>query len=128
MLSLMSSGDFASELQQSVADHIAFIHTAATAAKARIGAGIVGSQPLAPEPADLEGPRPTVNFSMEEPAYGGPGETQGAEALFPDTDTFVEEDPAFADARLPEGAITYDDGYGGGNIDDDGIPVWEDPP
>jgi hypothetical protein len=136
MLSLMSSGDFASELQQSVRDHVAFIHTAAQAAKARIGQGIAaaqpaGGQPTPLEPADFQGPRPTVNFDLDEPDYHPAKE--GAEPLFPEDGAGegpgVEADPLFAQqAGVPDGAITFDDGFAVENVDDEGIPVWEDPP
>lgn len=46
---------------------------------------------------------------------------------------FFAEDPSFASALdgpaepLPEGAISFEDDFGS-NVDDEGIPVWEDAP
>jgi hypothetical protein len=123
----MSSGDFAAELRQSVQDHIALVQTAAKAAKARIGQAIPAAEepiaaPLPPmyeePPASRDDtPRPAVNFFAEEPAF----------------DRMPAEDPSFASALdappdpLPEGAISFDDEFAS-NVDDEGIPVWEDTP
>jgi hypothetical protein len=123
----MSTGDFATELRQSVQDHIALVHTAAKTAKARIGQSIPRAQPVqAPpaaspperEPVVDSTPRPAVNFFADEPAF----------------DVAPASDPSFESALdgrvdpLPEGAISFEDSFVGGNVDDEGIPVWEDAP
>jgi hypothetical protein len=105
----MSTGDFEAELRQSVNDNLAFIANAASAAKARIGEEI----PTGSSPAPVAGPpseaRPAVDFSVPEPDF----------------------DPAFATEPapepLPDGAMQFDDLTLEG-VDDEGIPVWEDPP
>jgi hypothetical protein len=120
----MSSGDFAAELEQSVQDHLALIATAAQAAKARIGQGVANAQtPLpvaeAPAPPEPDGASRAalVNFDAPEPdfdpAFAGAYEPGPSEA-----DAFAEE-PAPNVAAFDDFAI--------GNVDDDGIPVWEDP-
>lgn len=117
----MTSADFEAQLRQSVADHIALVHASAKAAKARIGttmpqpaaaiAAIPEADPLFDEPpAQPQRRGPAVNFLVEEELPAEP---------VPDA-----EAPA-ADA-LPDGAIAFDD-FGGDNVDDEGIPVWEDP-
>lgn len=104
------------------------MQTAAKAAKARIGQSIPAPvEPMAPPPApemplyDDQRPRaggPAVNFFADEPVFNAAP---------------ASEDPAFASALegpaepLPEGAISYDDDFGS-NVDDEGIPVWEDVP
>jgi hypothetical protein len=116
----MSTGDFEAQVRQSVADHLALIQTAAAAAKARIVTTVSNVEAPAPEPVP-ELPvmpsraRPAVDFSAEEPAFAD-------DALF-------NEASAFADApsALPEGAIAFDD-LAVESVDDEGIPVWEDPP
>jgi len=110
----MSTGDFEAELQQSVKDHLALIATAAKAAKGRIG----NAPPfVAPSTA-----RPAVNFdapeSDEDPAFSVQA------AAFSEADAFAEEP---APSPLPQGAISFDDLAVEG-IDEEGIPVWEDPP
>ena len=125
----MSSSDFEAELRQSVADNIALISNAAKAAKARIGQSVAGVRPPPPaEPADFEGPRPTVNFAAEEPSYAS--DLPFAEPAFDEGP--MAEEPAFAEASpfadaLPDGAINVDD-FAMEGVDDEGIPVWEDPP
>jgi hypothetical protein len=118
----MSSGDFEAELRQSVADNLSLIANAAKAAKARIGQSVAGITP-APSPAaaadaDYDSPRPAVDFDAEEPFYAAQGgEPEGA--------TFGQDLPH--ENGLPEGAIAFDT-FDTGGVDDDGIPVWEDPP
>jgi hypothetical protein len=125
----MSSSDFAAELRQSVADHLALIQNAARAAKARIGEAIPDAPAASPlsavsfdEPALREmpsPPRPAVNFFAEEPVLD---------------EVPAVEDDSFASALagppepLPEGAIAFDDGFSVAGVDDEGIPVWEDAP
>jgi hypothetical protein len=120
----MSSGDFAAELRQSVADSIALVHNAAKAAKSRIGQAIPnpGVAPIPPLSRDDErpsAPRPAVNFFAEEPVY---------------EEVPAVEDDSFASALagppepLPEGAISFDDDFSMQGVDDEGIPVWEDAP
>jgi len=111
----MSSGDFETELRQSVADNLALIGNAAKAAKARIGQSVAGVKPPAAEPDDFAGPRPAVNFDAEERSY--PDELPGEGSVFDQTPDQNE---------LPEGAISFDS-FDSGDVDDDGIPVWEDP-
>ena len=103
-------------MRQSVADRIALIATAATAAKGRIVKSVEAiRKPEEPSPlVDFGGgPRPAVDFGADEPAF--------------------TEEPAFAEAAfaepspLPQGAIAFDD-LAIENVDDEGIPVWEDPP
>jgi len=125
----MSSGDFAAELQQSVNDSLALIHTAAKTAKARIGQAVQEHRaPEAPGPAiDMPSPsrRPAVNFDADEsdldPAFSS---AFGEPAAFSEADAFAAEP---APSPLPEGAISFDDLAVEG-VDDEGIPVWEDPP
>jgi hypothetical protein len=125
----MSTGDFEAELQQSVKDHLALIATAAKAAKGRIGTGIQTVRATAPAPAVNAPPfvapstaRPAVNFdapeSDEDPAFSVQA------AAFSEADAFAEEP---APSPLPQGAISFDDLAVEG-IDEEGIPVWEDPP
>lgn len=56
--------------------------------------------------------RPAVDFAAEEPA-------------FVESDAFAES--ASGSSALPEGAISFDD-LAIENVDDEGIPVWEDAP
>jgi hypothetical protein len=118
----MSSGDFETELNQSVQDHLAFIATAAQAAKARIGESVESKSvpPAASRPAGE--PRPAVDFSAPEPDFD-PAFASAASAES-EADAFAAEP---APAPLPEGAITFDD-LAVEAVDDEGIPVWEDPP
>lgn len=109
------------------------IHTAAAAAKARIGQAIPKAEaPSFDVPPDMPDvpafhydftPRPAVNFFADEPSYAQP-----AAAVHADDPAFASaiENPAPADA-LPDGAITFDDDFSS-NVDDEGIPVWEDAP
>lgn len=115
----MTSADFEAQLRQSVADHVALVHASAQAAKARIGtampqpavAAIPDADPLFDElPARPQRRGPAVNFFAEEELPPEPVPEAGVAA---------------ADA-LPDGTIAFDD-FGGGNVDDEGIPVWEDP-
>lgn len=129
----MSEGDFAEQLRQSVQDQLALIQSAARAAKARIGEGVAKATtasapaptPPPPEspPGSLEYPPPqrsgaAVDFFADEPVHDQPLEP---------------EDPAFVAAveagseGLPEGSIEFDN-YAQEGMDDDGIPVWEEPP
>ncbi len=125
----MSSGDFEAELQQSVQDHLALIATAAKAAKARIGTSVQSLRtpepPAAPadSPARAPGrPRPAVNFDAPE---GDVDLAFAAEAsAFSEADAFAAEP---APSPLPAGAISFDD-LAVEAVDDEGIPVWEDPP
>lgn len=128
----MSTGDFEAELQQSVKDHLALIGTAAKAAKARIGTSVQSLRVSEPDPAfddappieppPLRRPRPAVNFDAveldEDPAFAVQA------AMRSEADAFAEEP---APSPLPEGAISFDDLAVEG-IDEEGIPVWEDPP
>jgi len=128
----MSTGDFEAELRQSVQDHLALIATAAKAAKARIGTSVQLTR--TPEPADAfpasfdDGPapaparpRPAVNFDAPEPQ----DDPAFAEAsAFSEADAFAAEP---APSPLPEGAISFDE-LAVEAVDDEGIPVWEDPP
>ena len=128
----MSTGDFEAELEQSVQDHLAFIANAAKAAKTRIGQGVESQRAPAPAPADAGSPgspraaasqaRPAVDFNAPEPDF----DPAFATAAAPETeaDAFAAEP---APAPLPEGAISFDDLAVEG-VDDEGIPVWEDPP
>lgn len=65
-------------------------------------------------------PRPAVNFFADEPVFDeGPASA---------------EDDSFASALagspepLPNGSISFDDNFTMQGVDDEGIPVWEDPP
>jgi|HubBroStandDraft_1064217.scaffolds.fasta_scaffold84907_2 hypothetical protein len=124
----MSSGDFEAELQQSVQDHLALIATAAKAAKARIGTSVQSlrtPEPLAAptdSPARAPGtPRPAVNFDAPDDV----DLAFAAEAsAFSEADAFAAEP---APSPLPAGAISFDD-LAVEAVDDEGIPVWEDPP
>lgn len=115
----MSSGDFETELEQSVQDHLAFIGNAAKAAKARIGQGIDSKAP--PAPAAPSEPRAAVDFNAPEPDFDPA--FAAADGGTTEADAFAAEP---APAPLPEGAIAFDDLAVEG--DDEGIPVWEDPP
>jgi hypothetical protein len=119
----MSSGDFEAELEQSVQDHLAFVANAAQAAKARIGQSVESRStpgPAAPPPSD---PIPAVDFSAPEPDFDAAFASATGPAMS-EADAFASEP---APAPLPEGAISFDDLAVEG-IDDEGIPVWEDPP
>jgi len=118
----MSSSDFETELRQSVADSIALVTNAAKAAKARIGQSVAGVRPPPAEPQDFEGPRPTVNFAAEEPVFA---EAPAFKDDLPEEPAFAERSP-FED-QMPEGAINVDE-FALEGVDDEGIPVWEDPP
>jgi hypothetical protein len=68
----MSSGDFEAKLQQSVADHIALIRTAASVARGRIGQSVDAQRgEVAPpeRPHEKPPPRPAVNFDAEPQAF-----------------------------------------------------------
>jgi hypothetical protein len=125
----MSSGDFEAELQQSVNDHLAFIANAATAAKSRIGEGVQATKGVTGTPTAADSPsspaseaRPAVDFSAPEPDFD-PAFAAAADEPS-EADAFAAEP---APAPLPEGAISFDDLAVEG-VDDEGIPVWEDPP
>lgn len=120
----MSSSDFETQLRQSVADNLALISNAAKAAKARIGVSVAGTRPPPPaEHEDNHERRPAVNFAAEEPAYAD--HLPYAEApVFADEPAFV--DPP-AESEAPHGATNVDE-FAMEGIDDEGIPVWEDPP
>jgi hypothetical protein len=131
----MSDGDFAEQLRQSVQDQLALIQSAARAAKARIGQGVANATTVATPP-----PAPTASaVPPQVPEYTGlPPTRSGAAVDFfadePVHDRPLEpEDPAFAAAvegggeGLPEGSIEFDN-YAQEGMDDDGIPVWEEPP
>jgi hypothetical protein len=120
----MSNGDFEAELEQSVKDHLAFIANAAKAAKARIGQSVEsGSAPAAPAAPPRPGePRPAVDFNAPEPDFDPAFASAAGEEA--EADAFAAEP---APAPLPEGAISFDDLAVEG-VDDEGIPVWEDPP
>jgi enamine deaminase RidA (YjgF/YER057c/UK114 family) len=117
----MTSGDFEAQVNQSVADQLALIQTAAQAAKARIvkSVEVLHDQPndfsvAQPAVAAPRAPRAAVDFSAAEPAFF-------KEPAFPD-------DPAFGEGSgLPHGAISFDD-LAVESVDDEGIPVWEDSP
>jgi hypothetical protein len=119
-LSAMSSGEFEAELEQSVQDHLAFVANAASAAKARIGEAIESGSASAAPPSDL---RPAVDFSTPEPDFD-PALAAGSDPGTPEADAFAAEP---APSPLPEGAISFDDLAVEG-VDDEGVPVWEDPP
>ena len=100
-------------MRQSVTDHLALIATAGAAAKSRIVKSVEyvqgppeADEAVTPAAAFDEPPRPAVDFGAQEPAFN--------------------EEAAFA-SPLPEGAIAYED-LAVENVDDEGIPVWEDPP
>jgi hypothetical protein len=122
----MSSGDFETEVRQSVADHLALIQTAAAAAKTRIVTSVdflqTVNRPVA-SPVDFsdvsagDSRRPAVDFSADEPAFS-------EEPVFAEMDAFAD---AGSSSVLPNGAITFDD-LAVENVDDEGIPVWEDAP
>jgi hypothetical protein len=120
----MSNGDFEAELEQSVQDHLAFIANAAKVAKARIGQSVEsGNTPAvpAPPPASSE-PRAAVDFSAPEPDFDPAFAAAAGDET--EADAFAAEP---APAPLPEGAISFDELAVEG-VDDEGIPVWEDPP
>lgn len=110
------------------------IATAAKAAKARIGTGVQTLRASAPAPAPAvedppliqpspsRGTRPAVNFDAPEldddPAFAAQS------AALSEADAFAEEP---APSPLPQGAISFDDLAVEG-MDEEGIPVWEDPP
>ncbi len=136
----MSSSDFEAQLRQSVADNVALIANAAKAAKARIGQSVAGAQPqshaqpasvpAAERPAASSPPRPTVNFAAEEPVFADepvpfPDGAFAGEATGADEPIFAEHAP-FED-RFPQGAVNVDE-FAMEGVDDEGIPVWEDPP
>lgn len=88
------------------------MHATAEAAKARIGEAVPGApaaEPAASAPSGRSGPRPAVNFFAEEEAL--PGDAGAGDEA----------------ASLPDGNIAFDD-FGGTNVDDDGVPMWEDSP
>jgi hypothetical protein len=130
----MSTGDFEAELQQSVHDHLALIAAAAKAAKGRIGTNVKSLRASEPAPAPAfddaasiappppRQPRPAVNFDAPEPDADPMFATQAA--VLSEADAFAEEP---APSPLPQGAISFDDLAVEG-IDEEGIPVWEDPP
>ncbi|HTX55789.1 MAG TPA: hypothetical protein VMD47_01670 [Candidatus Acidoferrales bacterium] len=122
----MSSGDFETELHQSVQDHLALIANAAKAAKARIGEGVEShrtpeAEPAAP-PAPSAEPRPAVDFDAPEPEFDASFSAEST--AFSEADAFAAEP---APSPLPDGAIAFEDLAVEG-MDDEGIPVWEDPP
>jgi len=104
------------------------IATAAKAAKARIGTSVqLIRTPEPPAPFDDEpapapsGFRPAVNFDAPEPQ----DDPAFAEAsAFSEADAFAAEP---APSPLPDGAISFDE-LAVEAVDDEGIPVWEDPP
>jgi hypothetical protein len=125
----MSSGDFEAELQQSVQDHLALIATAAKAAKVRIGTSVQSVRTPEPPPAfgDMpttapSGLRPAVNFDAPEPD-DDPAFAAEAAALS-EADAFAAQ---ASPSPLPAGTISFDD-LAVEAVDDEGIPVWEDPP
>lgn len=130
----MSSGDFAEELRQSVQDQLSLIASAARAAKARIGQGVTDA--AGPPPAMAASPAPTFSTDLpSEPDYvknTGPAVDFFADEPVHDAPAAEGDDPRFSHAMsggngVPEGAISYDN-YAEPGIDDEGIPVWEDPP
>jgi hypothetical protein len=130
----MSGGDFAEELRQSVADQLSLIASAARAAKARIGQGV--SDAAGPPPPMPASPPPAFSTDIPEPDYAprttGPAVDFFADEPVHDDHASESDDPLFSSAMsggngVPEGAISYDD-YAEPGIDDEGIPVWEDPP
>ncbi len=112
----MTSAEFEAQLRQSVADHVALVHAAAKAAKARIGTSIPDR--MLPEPAFAPAPEPVRPPNVNRPAVDF-----FAEEALPEVPVASLEEPA---APLPDAPISFDD-FGGGNVDDEGIPVWEDP-
>ncbi|HVA29272.1 MAG TPA: hypothetical protein VNF68_13910 [Candidatus Baltobacteraceae bacterium] len=134
----MSSSDFEAQLRQSVADNVALIANAAKAAKARIGQSVASAQPhaqpasapAAERPADASPYRPTVNFAAEEPVFADepvpfPDGTFAGEATGADEPIFAGHAPL--EDRFPQGALNVDE-FAVEGVDDEGIPVWEDPP
>ncbi len=130
----MSDGDFAEQLRQSVQDQLALIQSAARAAKARIGQGVANATATS-APAPRPSPAPDA---PQVPEYTGipPTRSSATVDFFADEprhDGLEPEDPAFAAAvegggeGLPEGSIEFDN-YAQEGVDDDGIPVWEEPP
>jgi hypothetical protein len=126
----MSNGDFEAELKASVQDHLALIATAAKAAKVQITAGVTRLAPAAAaepapirEPAAFQDPTPSsrsiVNFDAPEPDF----DPAFSSAFATEADAFAEEP-----APLPPPEPAFDDFSNMGNVDDEGIPVWEDPP
>jgi len=124
----MSTGDFAAELQASVQDHLALIASAAAAAKARIGEGITKVRPAAAPKADPElrsdvpqaspARSAVVNFDAPEPDFDP--------AFAGAFDAPVGEADAFAEEPAPVPPASFDDLSVEG-VDDEGIPMWEDP-
>jgi hypothetical protein len=107
----MNSAEFETQLRQSVSDHVALVHAAAKAAKARIGAAI--AERMTPQPAFVPAPEPSRRPDVTRPAV----------------DFFAAEEPAAAAAAdferpVRDAPIAFDDF--GSNVDDEGIPVWED--
>lgn len=100
----MSSGDFASELEQSVQHRLADLADAAAAAKARIGEGIADARPAQVVPR-----RAAVSFD--------------------DHDEMNGDEMSFSSQPQPPAEMSFDDPMiESGEMDEDGIPVWEDPP
>jgi hypothetical protein len=99
----MSSGDFEAQLQQSVQGHVALIQAAAQAAKTRIVQSV--ETLVQPQPA----------FEPAPPASQAPPRPRAAV-------NFDVEEPAFDDTPIAF------DGLSAQNVDDEGIPVWEDAP
>ena len=94
----MSNGDFGAELQHSVSEHLEEIQARLAEAKARIADGIAGIAPPTPDvPADVQFREPD---SPNEPSR--------------------RYNVSFDD--VPTG-----DAIPGHELDDEGIPVWEDP-
>lgn len=104
----MSTDDFAAELEQSVARHISDIGSAADRAKARVAESIAGVRP--PDPAP--GPDP-----VQDAALPPRGLVSFDDFEEPPADRSPMDDYAFPDPSVE-----------GGELDADGIPVWEDPP
>ena len=112
----MTSAEFEEQLRQSVADHIALVHSAAKAAKSRIGTSIPDK--MVAEPAFVPAPEPSRPPDITRPAVDF-----FAEEELPEAPEAAFEEPVEA---VPDTPIAFDD-FGGSSVDDEGIPVWEDP-
>jgi hypothetical protein len=96
----MTTGDFGAQLRQSVQEHLETVARLASEAKVNIAQNVAGLRPAAVSPAL---PQP--------PAFSPPPRFN------------VSFDDAY---QVPQAAVSFDD-LGSHDIDEGGIPVWEDP-